>query len=132
MIAPMQAMAALITPADPPLVRKRRTTISGDAALMAAFLRKEPDAARQLYDRFASRIYGLGLFLLRNKTDAEDLVQDTFLKIWRGGVGVRSRSRVARHVDPAQRSQPRDRSPPSSVRRSTEAVFSAAGLGSVR
>jgi RNA polymerase sigma-70 factor (ECF subfamily) len=57
----------------------------GDAALMAAFLRKEPDATRQLYDRLASRIYGLGLFLLRNTTDAEDLVQETFLKIWRMG-----------------------------------------------
>jgi RNA polymerase sigma-70 factor, ECF subfamily len=56
-----------------------------DAVLMAAFVRKEPDAARQLYDRLASRIYGLGLFLLRNATDAEDLVQDTFLKIWRTG-----------------------------------------------
>ena len=57
----------------------------GDAALMTAFARMEPDAARQLYDRYASRIYGLGLFLLRNNTDAEDLVQDTFLKIWRMG-----------------------------------------------
>lgn len=85
MVAPMQAMATLITAADPPLSRKGRTPSPGDAALMAAFLRKEPDAARQLYDRFASRIYGLGLFLLRNKADAEDLVQDTFLKIWRGG-----------------------------------------------
>jgi RNA polymerase sigma-70 factor, ECF subfamily len=56
-----------------------------DAALMAAFLRKEPDAAHQLYDRVASRIYGLGLLLLWNRTDAEDLVQDTFLKIWRTG-----------------------------------------------
>jgi RNA polymerase sigma-70 factor (ECF subfamily) len=85
MVAPMQAMATLITAADPPLSRKGRTPSPGDAALMAAFLRKEPDAARQLYDRFASRIYGLGLFFLRNKADAEDLVQDTFLKIWRGG-----------------------------------------------
>jgi RNA polymerase sigma-70 factor, ECF subfamily len=56
-----------------------------DAALMGAFLRQEPEAARRLYDRLASRIYGLGLFLLRNQTDAEDLVQDTFLKIWRTG-----------------------------------------------
>jgi RNA polymerase sigma-70 factor (ECF subfamily) len=56
-----------------------------DAGLMASFLRKEPDAARQLYDRFASRIYGLGLFFFRNGTDAEDLVQDTFLRIWRTG-----------------------------------------------
>ena len=57
----------------------------GDSALMTAFARMEPDAARQLYDRFAPRIYGLGMFLFRNKTDAEDLVQDTFLKIWRTG-----------------------------------------------
>jgi RNA polymerase sigma-70 factor (ECF subfamily) len=57
----------------------------GDATLMTAFLRKEPEAAGQLYDRFASRIFGLGLSLLRNKTDAEDLVQDTFLKVWRTG-----------------------------------------------
>ncbi len=59
--------------------------VRDDADLMSAFLRKEPDATSQLYDRFASRIYGLGMFLLRNKTDAEDLVQDTFLKIWRTG-----------------------------------------------
>lgn len=57
----------------------------GDATLIAAFLQKEPEAAGQLYDRIASRIYGLGLSLLRNKTDAEDLVQDTFLKVWRTG-----------------------------------------------
>jgi RNA polymerase sigma-70 factor, ECF subfamily len=57
----------------------------GDAALMAAYVRKEPEATRRLYERYASRIYGLGLFLLRNNTDAEDLVQDTFLKIWRMG-----------------------------------------------
>src|SRR6266516_4365615 len=59
--------------------------IEGDGALMTAFLQKEPDATRQLYDRFASRIFGLGLVLFRNRTDAEDLVQDTFLKIWRTG-----------------------------------------------
>ena len=57
----------------------------GDAALMALFLQKEPKAAGELYDRIASRIYGLGLSLLRNRTDAEDLVQDTFLKVWRTG-----------------------------------------------
>jgi RNA polymerase sigma-70 factor, ECF subfamily len=56
-----------------------------DADLMAAFLRQDRQAAAALYDRFASRIYGLGITLLRNPTDAEDLVQDTFLKIWRKG-----------------------------------------------
>jgi RNA polymerase sigma-70 factor (ECF subfamily) len=57
----------------------------GDAGLMAAFLQTDPDAASRLYDRFASRIYGLGLFFFRNGTDAEDLVQETFLRIWRTG-----------------------------------------------
>ena len=61
------------------------TARTDDATLMSAFLAKEPDAAGRLYDRFASRIYGLGMILLRNRPDAEDLVQDTLLKVWRTG-----------------------------------------------
>ena len=60
-------------------------TRAAEADLMESFLRNDGDAARRLYDRFASRIYGLGLVLLRSKTDAEDLVQDTFLKVMRTG-----------------------------------------------
>lgn len=67
--------------------RTRPEVVQGDtdASVMGAFLRNEPAAAEEFYDRFASRIYGLGLVLLRNRTDAEDLVQDTFLKVWRTG-----------------------------------------------
>jgi DNA-directed RNA polymerase specialized sigma24 family protein len=67
--------------------RTRHDTVprEADASLMVALLRKEPAAAEELYARYASRIYGLGLVLLRNKADAEDLVQDTFLKVWRTG-----------------------------------------------
>jgi RNA polymerase sigma-70 factor (ECF subfamily) len=50
---------------------------------MAGLMRQERAAADALYTRFASRIYGLGLVLLKNETDAQDLVQDTFLKVWR-------------------------------------------------
>jgi RNA polymerase sigma-70 factor (ECF subfamily) len=56
-----------------------------DARLVAALLRQEPAAADALYARYASRIYGLGLVLLKDRADAEDLVQDTFLKVWRTG-----------------------------------------------
>ncbi|MCI0633899.1 MAG: sigma-70 family RNA polymerase sigma factor [Actinobacteria bacterium] len=52
---------------------------------MAAFLRKDRGAATQLFDRYASRIYGLGLMLLGTRADSEDLVQDTFLKVLRTG-----------------------------------------------
>jgi RNA polymerase sigma-70 factor, ECF subfamily len=61
------------------------TRREGDASLMASLLRKEPIAAYELYARYAPRIYGLGLVLLKNRADAEDLVQDTFLKVWRTG-----------------------------------------------
>ena len=85
MATPMNALTALAIASDPPLSRKAHPSRKSDATLMDAFLRKEPDAARQLYDRSASRIYGLGLFLLRNRSDAQDLVQDTFVKLWRTG-----------------------------------------------
>jgi RNA polymerase sigma-70 factor (ECF subfamily) len=55
------------------------------AGLIAGLLRNEPRAATAFFDRYASRIYGLGLVLLGNRTDAEDLVQDTFVKVWRIG-----------------------------------------------
>ena len=61
------------------------TPREADAHLMAALLRQESAAAEALYARYAPRIYGLGLVLLRDRADAEDLVQDTFLKVWRTG-----------------------------------------------
>ena len=54
-----------------------------DADLIEAFLRKDPGAAEELYRRFAPRIFGLGVVLLGNTAQAEDLVQDTFVKVWR-------------------------------------------------
>jgi RNA polymerase sigma-70 factor, ECF subfamily len=54
-----------------------------DAALMRAFARRDQGAAGELYDRFASRVYGLGIVMLGNETAAQDLVQDTFVKLWR-------------------------------------------------
>jgi RNA polymerase sigma-70 factor (ECF subfamily) len=67
------------------LDRRDATSPNPDATLMASLMRKEPAAAAALYARYASRIYGLGLVLLKNRADAEDLVQDTFLKVWRMG-----------------------------------------------
>ena len=63
--------------------RRDAASIDADSTVMAAFREKAPGAAEALYDRFAKRVYGLGLVLLRNPTDAEDLVQGTFLKAWR-------------------------------------------------
>jgi RNA polymerase sigma-70 factor, ECF subfamily len=46
----------------------------------------EPDAARfeQMIEATERRAYRMALHLTRNRTDAEDLVQDTYAKAWRG------------------------------------------------
>jgi RNA polymerase sigma-70 factor (ECF subfamily) len=50
---------------------------------MRAFAEREPTAAAELYGRFASRVYGLGIVMLGGDAAAQDLVQDTFVKLWR-------------------------------------------------
>lgn len=50
---------------------------------MRAFARRDPSAAQEMYGRFAPRVFGLGLVMLGNPAQAEDLVQDTFVKVWR-------------------------------------------------
>ncbi|HEX6580577.1 MAG TPA: sigma-70 family RNA polymerase sigma factor [Actinomycetota bacterium] len=54
-----------------------------DQRLMRSFAARDAGAAEVLYQRFAGRIYGLGLVMLGNEASAQDLVQDTFVKLWR-------------------------------------------------
>ena len=54
-----------------------------DQRLMRSFAARDTGAADALYQRFAGRIYGLGLVMLGNDAAAQDLVQDTFVKLWR-------------------------------------------------
>ena len=50
---------------------------------MRGFAAGDVQASEDLYDRYASRIYGLGLVMLGNEAAAEDLVQDAFVKLLR-------------------------------------------------
>lgn len=50
---------------------------------MRAFAARDQAAADELYERFASRVYGLGIVMLGGDAAAQDLVQDTFVKLWR-------------------------------------------------
>jgi len=59
------------------------TELDADQRLMRSFAARDPGAADTLYRRFAGRIYGLGLVMLGNDAAAQDLVQDTFVKLWR-------------------------------------------------
>ena len=65
------------------MLHVRTSEPDGDGALMRAFADRDPSAAAALYGRFASRIYGLGLVMLGGDAAAQDLVQDTFVKLWR-------------------------------------------------
>jgi RNA polymerase sigma-70 factor (ECF subfamily) len=56
---------------------------SPDEALVGAFGRGERWAAEELYRRFAGSVFGLGLRLLGHSCQAEDLVRDTFVRMWR-------------------------------------------------
>lgn len=50
-------------------------------ALVAGGDRGKP--LEELYDRYARRVFGLGLRLLDDPGLAEDLVQETFVRLWR-------------------------------------------------
>ncbi|MBO0342704.1 MAG: RNA polymerase sigma factor [Bacteroidota bacterium] len=41
------------------------------------------DALFQLYDKYSGALYGVILRMCRDQTKAEDLLQETFIKIWR-------------------------------------------------
>jgi RNA polymerase sigma-70 factor, ECF subfamily len=59
------------------------TDARSDLDLARAFAARDASAAEEMYARFAPRIFGLGMVMLGGPAQAEDLVQDTFVKVWR-------------------------------------------------
>jgi RNA polymerase sigma-70 factor (ECF subfamily) len=60
-----------------------------DEALLAAYLRGDPQAFGQLVNRHERRIYGLCLRILGNREDAEDATQEAFLAALRKAASFR-------------------------------------------
>jgi RNA polymerase sigma-70 factor (ECF subfamily) len=52
------------------------------AALLPAVAQGNVSAFEELYDRYASTIYGLLLRILANADDAQEVLQETFVKAW--------------------------------------------------
>jgi RNA polymerase sigma-70 factor, ECF subfamily len=63
--------------------RTRERAGGADRELMRGFAAGHRAAGERLYDRYASRIFGLGLVMLGSEAAAEDLVQDAFVKLMR-------------------------------------------------
>jgi RNA polymerase sigma-70 factor (ECF subfamily) len=55
---------------------------SEDRALIARLQRRDPQALAELYDRYGKMAYSLVLRVVRDNAIAEDLVQETFLRVW--------------------------------------------------
>lgn len=69
MIPLIPVLSALIDPGnDPELVRRLKN--------------RDPEAMADLYDRYGRITYSLIYRIVRNAAMAEDLVQETFLRIW--------------------------------------------------
>jgi RNA polymerase sigma-70 factor (ECF subfamily) len=65
-------------------VMPHRADESSDEQLMARLTGLEVEAALStLYDRYSRTVFGVGLKLLGDRSLAEDLVQEVFLKVWR-------------------------------------------------
>lgn len=53
-----------------------------DARLMEAVARGDKAAFAQIYDRFSPPLYALALRVVRDPTEAQDIVHDVFVTVW--------------------------------------------------
>src|SRR5215470_12097564 len=56
--------------------------VGNDRELVERLQRREPQALAELYDRYGRLVYSLILRVVRDAGIAEDLVQETFLRVW--------------------------------------------------
>lgn len=66
-----------------------------DAELVRRFNAGDETAFNEIMDRHSGKILGLGINLLRNRADAEEIVQDTFVRVYRGLAEFRGDSSLA-------------------------------------
>ena len=66
--------------------------MSADLELAEHFRAGDEHALRITYDRYGGAVFHLATRLLRNRSDAEDVTQATFVAAWqgRGGAAVRA------------------------------------------
>lgn len=53
-----------------------------DTDLIARFVWRDESALSEIYDRYSSALFGLALRVSGSRERAEEIVQDTFLKLW--------------------------------------------------
>lgn len=51
--------------------------------LIGGCIAGDPQMQRELYDRFASKMYGVCLRYMKNTVDADDVMQESFIKVYK-------------------------------------------------
>lgn len=72
---------------SPDVLAKRqasRRAADHDAELVRQFLRGNQGAFDEMVARYREKLFSVALSMLRNRTDAEEIVQDTFIRAFRG------------------------------------------------
>jgi RNA polymerase sigma-70 factor (ECF subfamily) len=96
-----------------------------DEALMAAIAQRNEDAFGQLYDRYSSTLYAVGLRILRRPYDAQALLSDVFWEVWhQAGRYNPNRGSARTYLVMLVRSRAIDRLRAESGRQSSETEFS--------
>lgn len=54
-----------------------------DIEIIKALQRGDPFAFDQIYDKYNEKIYSVSLSFFKNSVDAEEVIQDVFLNLWR-------------------------------------------------
>ena len=69
------------------MVALRKTPVStgsaGASHLIEKVARQDREAFSQLYDRCSPLVFTLAMRMLRERSDAEDLLQEVFVQVWR-------------------------------------------------
>jgi RNA polymerase sigma-70 factor, ECF subfamily len=76
----IDASAAIV---HSPRVQSLADDAEHDMAILRAVARGDRDALGRLYDRYASALLGLGVRIIGNRREIEDIVHDVFLEAWR-------------------------------------------------
>jgi RNA polymerase sigma-70 factor (ECF subfamily) len=74
--------------------RLQTTEFASEGELLAACRRRDIRAFEQVYLTHGGRLKSIAHHILRNRQDAEDAVQETFLKLYRGIEGFQGQSSI--------------------------------------
>lgn len=61
----------------------RRASKKNDAELVSSIADGDPDALAELFDRYAPRLLGLIAVIMGDRREADDVLQETFVNVWR-------------------------------------------------